>query len=92
MLSVLITRDMCNERKKCRAPGGSRLQHSHSVTILAEDLLVSDTAQISYKSQMFIYHLSVYFPCRYKNLIHTPLPRQSNSTGIGNWNYCQADL
>ena len=57
MLSVLITRDMCNERKKCthsthhRAGPGSS---SHIVTILAADLRPSDT-QISYIQQMYLF-------------------------------------
>ena len=89
MLSALITRDMCNERKKCTAPGGSPLQRSHIVTILAADLRPSDTDQISYNSQLFKDHLSVYFPYRLKfNTIKhilpkkTPKTRQSNSTGL----------
>ena len=55
MLSVLITRDMCNERKKCthhRAGPGSS---SHIVTILAADLRPSDTTQISYIQQIYLF-------------------------------------
>ena len=63
MLSVLITRDMCNERKKCthsthhRAGPGSS---SHIVTILAADLRPSDTTQISYIQQIYSLFQSVF--------------------------------
>ena len=69
MLSVLITRDMCNERKKCTPPGGARLQ---TQTLSRFWLQTSDPrTQPRSVTNMYILvyvSISVYFPCLFRQI------------------------
>ena len=63
MLSVLITRDMCNERKKCTPPGGSRLQLTHCHDLGCGPPTLGHNPDQLHSAYILI---SVRFPCQFR--------------------------